>query len=158
MAMSNFAACRSVARQNNGGWHCGQLLCPKRHDSFRYTKNHNHQLNWWYAPALKWPRTCNRLKTRRIDCQPHLYSQVAPKGAFLLPAYSFVLVVRERVSGRTGVCPAASETLKTGIAEHTPFTSDWKIVGSAESQTLKTGIAGHTPFTSDWKNVGSAES
>ena len=51
-------------------------------------QNHNHQLNWWYAQALKGPRTCKRLKTRRIDCQPHLYSQAAPKGAFLLPTYS----------------------------------------------------------------------
>ena len=50
--------------------------------------NQNHQLNWWYALALKGPFACKRLKTRRIDCQPHLYSQAAPKGAFLLPMYS----------------------------------------------------------------------
>ena len=61
-----------------------------------------------------------------------------------MSAYSFVLVVREQMSGRTGVCPAASETFKTGIAEHTPFTSDWKNVGSAESQTLISRWVGHT--------------
>ena len=47
--------------------------------------HHNHQLNWWYALALKGPFACKRLKTRRIDC---LYSQAAPKGAFLVPTYS----------------------------------------------------------------------
>ena len=56
--------------------------------------NHNHQLNWWYALALKGHRTCKRLKTRRIDCQPHLYSQAAPKGAFLCLR---ILATRERV-------------------------------------------------------------
>ena len=57
-------------------------------DTMYFYANHNHQLNWWYALALKGHRTCKRLKTRRRDCQPHLYSQAAPKGAFLLPMYS----------------------------------------------------------------------
>jgi hypothetical protein len=42
------------------------------------------------------------------------------------------------------VGPAVTETLKTGIAGHTPFTSVWKNVGSAESQTLISRWAGHT--------------
>ena len=56
--------------------------------------NHNHQLNWWYALALKGPRTCKRLKTRRIDCQPHLYFRRRLKALFYCLR---ILATRERV-------------------------------------------------------------
>ena len=62
--------------------------------SNRYRTNQNHQLNWWYAPALKGHITGERLKVHRIVRQSHYFYRPPLKRPFLCLG---ILVTRKRV-------------------------------------------------------------
>ena len=51
-------------------------------------ENHNHQLNWWYAPALQGHNTGSTLKSHRKIRQSHFTYRPPLKRPFLMPWYS----------------------------------------------------------------------
>lgn len=60
---------------------------PARH-------NHNHQLNWWFALALKGPYASSVSRRTEKVCQPHDFLRLRLKALFY---YLLFLATRERV-------------------------------------------------------------
>lgn len=56
--------------------------------------NHNHQLNWWFALALKGPYASSVSRRTEKVCQPHDFLRLRLKALFY---YLLFLATRERV-------------------------------------------------------------
>lgn len=56
--------------------------------------NHNHQLNWWFAMALKGPYASSVSRRTEKVCQPHDFLRLRLKALFY---YLLFLATRERV-------------------------------------------------------------
>ena len=59
-----------------------------------FKKNHNHQLNWWFALALKGPYASSVSRRTEKVCQPHDFLRLRLKALFY---YLLFLATRERV-------------------------------------------------------------
>ena len=57
-------------------------------------QNHNHQLNWWFALALKGPYASSVSRRTEKVCQPHDFLRLRLKALFY---YLLFLATRERV-------------------------------------------------------------
>ena len=64
-----------------------------KHDFFSAC-NHNHQLNWWFALALKGPYASSVSRRTEKVCQPHDFLRLRLKALFY---YLLFLATRERV-------------------------------------------------------------
>ena len=60
----------------------------------RPSTNHNHQLNWWFALALKGPYASSVSRRTEKVCQPHDFLRLRLKALFY---YLLFLATRERV-------------------------------------------------------------
>ena len=70
--------------------------CKKRRLSIHCKEplNHNHQLNWWFALALKGPYASSVSRRTEKVCQPHDFLRLRLKALFY---YLLFLATRERV-------------------------------------------------------------
>ena len=59
-----------------------------------FLSNHNHQLNWWFALALKGPYASSVSRRTEKVCQPHDFLRLRLKALFY---YLLFLATRERV-------------------------------------------------------------
>ena len=67
---------------------------PTRDNEPSHEKNHNHQLNWWFALALKGPYASSVSRRTEKVCQPHDFLRLRLKALFY---YLLFLATRERV-------------------------------------------------------------
>lgn len=79
--------------------HLTALTCtggrsPEPLQSLGYVENHNHQLNWWFALALKGPYASSVSRRTEKVCQPHDFLRLRLKALFY---YLLFLATRERV-------------------------------------------------------------
>ena len=68
--------------------------CLEEHRPEPIQLNHNHQLNWWFALALKGPYASSVSRRTEKVCQPHDFLRLRLKALFY---YLLFLATRERV-------------------------------------------------------------
>lgn len=85
----SFIFCRKDTTMVNNHRYYTPPRCSKRHIT-----NHNHQLNWWFALALKGPYASSVSRRTEKVCQPHDFLRLRLKALFY---YLLFLATRERV-------------------------------------------------------------
>ena len=71
-----------------------QQFLEKGYERTTTAANHNHQLNWWFALALKGPYASSVSRRTEKVCQPHDFLRLRLKALFY---YLLFLATRERV-------------------------------------------------------------